>query len=190
MSHQQGMLSPVAPAANPALVFFSTRFHLPGSHQEKRSNPTHYGEKKGRGELLMLHLGQMKFFQFKGEVIRDSIKDLEAVCSFALGSHPYSNNLGRKKAWISTQQPSWLTDPHRDPSPMGCPTANSPQGHSPAARRAGDGRLEAGGIKQIKQEGERNKFPWTGSVSSQMTSSAPLASLACGRQHCSCIFHK
>lgn len=54
-------------------------------------------KKKGRGESLRLHLGQMKLFQFKREVIRDSIKDPEAVCSLALGSHPHNNNLGRKK---------------------------------------------------------------------------------------------
>lgn len=58
---------------------------------------TQGGKRKGRGELLRLHLGQMNFFQFKSEVIRDSIKDPEAVCSFAPGSHPYGNNLGRKK---------------------------------------------------------------------------------------------
>lgn len=65
----------------------------------RKKGPTLHtgGEKKGRGELLRLHLGQMNFFQFKSEVIRDSIKDPEAVCSFAPGSHPYSNNLGRKK---------------------------------------------------------------------------------------------
>lgn len=45
-------------------------------------------KKSRRRELPRLHLGQMKFFQFKRESIRDSTKDLEAACSFALGSHP------------------------------------------------------------------------------------------------------
>lgn len=73
------MLSRVSSAANPTPVAFGIRFHLPGSHQVKRSNSRHSGEKKGRGELLRLHLVQMKFFQFKREVIRDSVKELEAV---------------------------------------------------------------------------------------------------------------
>lgn len=149
-----------------------------------------WGKRKGRGEFLRLHLEQMKFLQFKGEVIRDSLKALEAVCSFSPGSHPYGNNLGRKKPGLapSSHPGSWTLTGIRVQRAVPLPTA--PQGHSPAVQRAGDGRLEAEGIKQIKQEGERNKFPWTGSASSQMTSSAPLASLARGRQHCSCIFHK
>lgn len=67
----------------------------------KKTQPYTLWGKKGRGELLSLHLGQMKFLQFKREVVRDSIKDLEAVCSFALGSHPHGNNLGRKKPGLA-----------------------------------------------------------------------------------------
>lgn len=94
-----------------------------------------------------LHLGQIKFFQFKRESIRDSIKDLEAACSFSSRQSSLLQYYGNKKAQLSTQQPSCLAGVHGDARSAGCPGAGSPpwppRGRNPAAKRAGDGRLEA-----------------------------------------------
>lgn len=70
----------------------------------------YYGKKKKkkRRELPRLYLGQIKFFQFKRESVRDSIKDLEAACGFALGSHPCCSITVTKKPVLAPSSHSGL----------------------------------------------------------------------------------